>query len=72
MPESKALATGSFVGQRTAAAAVRATDAHLQVAMLARKVAAELDEITLPGVPVEIDEEDSLVTTIAAVIAVNS
>ncbi len=53
---------------RTEAAKVRFYDSHNEVIRKARRVSDELDQVTLPGVPIEISEEDSIVTTTVAVL----
>lgn len=53
------------------AAGARASNAYDRVRQFANRVAEELDEVTSPhGIPItNLDEEDSLVTTVAEVIA---
>lgn len=58
----------STAGPRAQAACAHACEAHKRVADLARTVAEDLDQVTQPGVPVEISEEDSIVTTLEAAI----
>lgn len=60
--------TTSLAQERAHAACVRACSAHDRVADLARQVTEDLDQLTQPGVPVEISEEDSLVTSIETVL----
>jgi hypothetical protein len=63
------LADGSVSGQRIQSAAVRALDAYSLITRRANALTAEMDEVTATnGVPVtDLSEEDSVVTTIAAV-----
>lgn len=58
----------STAGPRAQAACMRACSSYQRVAALAKQVNEDLDEITIPGVPVEIHEEDSIVTSTEAVI----
>lgn len=55
------------------AAGARASNAYDRVRQFADRVAEELDEVTSPhGIPVmNLDEEDSLVTTVVEVIALS-
>jgi len=59
--------------QRVQAAGVRACDAYTSVTRTAKKLEAELDEITntgINGVPIApLDPEDSMVVAVVAVIA---
>lgn len=56
---------GVVVTQRLQAAGVRALDAHRRARFMAESVGEELDETTAPhGVPIEVHEEDSMVTTV--------
>lgn len=58
----------SNVNQRIQSAAIRAMDAHSQIARAARRVVEEMDDITAShGVPlVELHEEDSVVIAVVA------
>ena len=66
---SARFAEGSMSGDRAGAAFARTCDSYRHVQLLANHVAEELDEITSPGVVHQFDEEDSLVTTVSAVLA---
>jgi hypothetical protein len=69
MPTRTRFAEGSQSGDRATAAFARTCDSYRRVQLLAKHVAEELDEITSPGVIQQFDEEDSLVTTVSAVLA---
>lgn len=70
MSKSK-LAEGSFTGQRTVAAAVRAVHSSEAVIRFCRRVNDELDDITDTGgrPNVELSDEDSAVIVVAEAIA---
>lgn len=51
----------SAVGPRAQAACERACAGYDRVIDLATKVSEDIDQITVPGVPVEIHEDDSMV-----------
>lgn len=58
----------SAVGPRAQAACDRACAGYAQVIELADKVSEDIDQITMPGVPVELDEDDSMVTSLEAIV----
>jgi len=65
-------AAGSVSNQRMQAAGIRALDAYRAVARKCQVVNEELDDVTpVEGIPVEVSEESSLVTSIEAAIAEN-
>jgi hypothetical protein len=55
---------------RAATAAKRSCDAQDDLMKKILELSDELDQITMPGVPVEISEEDSIVTQIDGMLAV--
>lgn len=57
------------VSARTTAAVERAVEVHDRVRVAADRICREIDEMTMPGVPITISDEDSVVTTLEAVIA---
>lgn len=63
--------TESLAHERLVSAGVRATDAYSRIRRFAERVSEEMDEVTAPhGVQVtNLDDEDSLVTTIEKTIA---
>ena len=59
------------MGHRAVAASERVCARYDRVAELADKVSEDIDQITMPGVPVEIGEEDSLVTQLETLVEHN-
>lgn len=53
---------------RAIAAAERTVEIHDRVRVAADRVSRDIDELTHPGVPIHISEEDSVVTTLEAMI----
>ena len=53
---------------RSNLANARACRAHDDVIKVTQRVSEDLDQITQPGVPIEISEEDSMVTQIESVL----
>lgn len=74
-PERKASLSGvaRVADQRMKGAALRAIEANQRVCSKAKRLMEEIDDLTpVHGVPVtNLSDEDSLVTTVAAVIAAN-
>jgi hypothetical protein len=68
VPNSKRTKSISANHDRAVAACARACSAHAHVTQLAHRVTEDLDQITMPGVPIQIDEEDSIVTHVEAML----
>jgi hypothetical protein len=58
----------SSMGPRAQAMCDLACDGFARVIGLAKKVSDDIDQITSPGVPIEISEEDSMVTELEAMV----
>lgn len=68
MPNPPRAKRASVLGPRAQAACDRACNGYARVCDLADKLSDDIDQLTMPGTPVEISEEDSIVTTLESIV----